>query len=125
MATAVIGGGSYDYTQSLLPADNTPLGLVGMRGGGQPTPEQMGIFMTLLQEALKKEIPLDNIDIVYVPEGDMLQLRVYVTEDVATVTEESVQEGGVLHNKRKTRRTRRTRVRTGRKNRPLRKGAAE
>ena len=38
---------------------------------------------------------------------------------------ESVQEGGVLHNTRKTRRTRRQRPRLHRKNRPLRKNAAE
>ena len=100
MATAVISGGSYDYTQSLLPADTTPLGLVGMRGGGgtAPTLEQMTIFRELLQEALKKEIPLDNIDIVYVPEGDMLQLRVFVTDEVSgaggTVKTESVTRSG-------------------------------
>jgi hypothetical protein len=159
----------------------------------------MDMFRALLRDALAKEIPLDNIEFEYVPEGDMLRLIVFVTDGVATVSEEtvmrsredlpsaarpraeaggsaynlglnifepdytsnfsvvtpeipapptvniaqlkksgrvvigenneennnsnteSVQEGGVLHSKRKTRRTRRTRHRTDRKNRPLRK----
>lgn len=84
MATAAIGGGSYDYTQSLLPTDNRPLQLEGMRGGGgiAPTSEQMEMFRGLLEGALAKEIPLENVEFEYVPDKDILRMKVFVTEEV-------------------------------------------
>lgn len=96
MATAVIGGGSYDYTQSLLPTDNRPLQLEGMRGGGgtAPTPEQMKMFRELLEEALEKEIPLENVEFEYVPVEGILRMKVFVTDGVATVSEETVLRHG-------------------------------
>lgn len=100
MAMAAIGGGSYDYTQSLLPTDNRPLQLEGMRGGGgtAPTSEQMEMFRGLLEEALAKEIPLEDIDIVYMPDEDTLRLIVFVTDEGSgeegTVKTESVTRSG-------------------------------